>query len=109
LYGYDSPGDPVEAVTLRVRAVGRVPRAQLPRAEAGGADASASLTGTRDTYLPEAGGRTPVPVHRRELMRPGNVVEGPAVVEQMDTTTVLLPGDRLTVDAHSNLVIAVAD
>ncbi|WP_019548900.1 hydantoinase/oxoprolinase family protein [Streptomyces sulphureus] len=109
LYGYDSPGEPVEAVTLRVRAVGRVPKAELPRAEPAGADASASLTGVRDVHLPELGGFTPVPVHNRELMRPGNRLEGPAVVEQMDTTTVLLPGDLLTVDAHSNLVIHVTD
>ncbi|WP_327393230.1 hydantoinase/oxoprolinase family protein [Streptomyces sp. NBC_01186] len=109
LYGYDSPGEPVEAVTLRVRAVGSVPRAQLPREEAQGADATASLTGVRDVHLPELGGFTPVPVHDRALMRPGNRVEGPAVIEQMDTTTVLLPGDVLTVDAHSNLVIEVPD
>lgn len=109
LYGYDSPGDPVEAVTLRLRAVGTVPRAELPREEPGGADASASRTGVRDVHLPELGGFTPVPVHSRESMRPGNRVDGPAVIEQMDTTTVLLPGDVLTVDAHSHLVIDIAD
>ncbi|MGX9230233.1 hypothetical protein ACWV95_36360 [Streptomyces albus] len=54
-------------------------------------------------------GFVPVPVHRRDALRPGNRVTGPAVIEQMDTTTVLLPGDELTVDAHSNLVITVGD
>ncbi|GGQ22599.1 hydantoinase/oxoprolinase family protein [Streptosporangium pseudovulgare] len=107
LYGYDAPGDPVEAVTLRLQATGSVPRAELPREEAAGPDAAASLIGTRAMHVPELGGYVEVPVHRREAMRPGNRLEGPAVIEQMDTTTVLLPGDRLTVDAHSNLVIAI--
>ncbi|MEU6743723.1 hydantoinase/oxoprolinase family protein [Streptosporangium sandarakinum] len=107
LYGYDAPGDPVEAVTLRLQATGSVPRAELPREEAAGPDATASRTGTRTMHVPELGGYVEVPVHRREAMRPGNRLEGPAVIEQMDTTTVLLPGDRLTVDAHSNLVIAI--
>ncbi|CAM2736061.1 hydantoinase/oxoprolinase family protein [Streptomyces albus] len=108
LYGYDAPGEPVEAVTVRLQAVGSVPQARLPRQEAAGEDASASLTGTREMHL--AGeGFVPVPVHRRDALRPGNRVTGPAVIEQMDTTTVLLPGDELTVDAHSNLVITVGD
>ena len=106
LYGYDAPEEPVEVVTLRVQAVGAVPQARLRREEPGGEDASASVVGTREMYVPDAG-FTPVPVHRRDRMRPGNRVAGPAVVEQMDATTVLLPGDVLTVDAHSNLVIAL--
>ncbi|WP_030894419.1 hydantoinase/oxoprolinase family protein [Streptomyces sp. NRRL F-5053] len=106
LYGYDAPDEPVEAVTVRLQAVGAVPQAKLPREEPAGEDASASLTGHREMHL-QGEGFVSVPVHRRADLRPGNRVTGPAVVEQMDTTTVLLPGDVLTVDDHSNLVIAV--
>ncbi|MDP9612573.1 MULTISPECIES: hydantoinase/oxoprolinase family protein [Streptomyces] len=109
LYGYSSPEEPVQIVTFRVQGVGAVPKAALRREEPGGEDASAAVVGSREVYLPELGGFTPVPVHRRDRLRPGNRITGPAVVEQMDTTTLLLPGDTLTVDEHSNLVLAIAD
>ncbi|MEU4895657.1 hydantoinase/oxoprolinase family protein [Streptomyces sp. NPDC044780] len=109
LYGYSSPEEPVQVVTFRLQGVGAVPKAALRREEPGGEDASAALAGSREVYLPELGGFIPVPIYRRGRLRPGNRVVGPAVVEQMDTTTLLLPGDTLTVDEHSNLVIAIAD
>src|SRR5205823_4397997 len=46
-------------------------------------------------------------IFRREHLPPGAVVQGPAIVEQMDTTTVIEPRDRAHVDAHGNLEIAV--
>jgi N-methylhydantoinase A len=46
-------------------------------------------------------------VYDRARLRPGHVIAGPAVIEQMDTTTVLLPGDRCTVDDYRNLIIAI--
>lgn len=35
-------------------------------------------------------------------------LQGPAIIEQMDTTTVVMPGDTLTVDAHGNLILSIA-
>jgi len=46
-------------------------------------------------------------VYRREQLATGAGLEGPAIVEQMDTTTVIEPGDRARVDALGNLEIAV--
>jgi N-methylhydantoinase A len=45
------------------------------------------------------------PIHDRQEMRPGHTLVGPAVIEQLDATTLVYPGDRLTVDAAANLVI----
>jgi N-methylhydantoinase A len=47
------------------------------------------------------------PILRRELLTVGTELEGPAIVEQMDATTVIEPGDRARVDALGNLEIAV--
>jgi N-methylhydantoinase A len=47
------------------------------------------------------------PVFRRETLGPGIALEGPAIVEQLDATTVVEPGDRVAVDALGNLVISV--
>jgi N-methylhydantoinase A len=47
------------------------------------------------------------PIYRREQLGAGAEIEGPAIVEQMDTTTVIEPRDRARVDALGNLEIAV--
>jgi N-methylhydantoinase A/oxoprolinase/acetone carboxylase beta subunit len=51
--------------------------------------------------------RLDTPRYRRELLRAGNDIRGPAIVDQMDATTVLPPGFAATVDRFGNLVIAV--
>jgi len=108
MYGYVSADDPVQLVTYRLRAIGQVPRAALHADEPGEADPAAALTGHRPVHLPEAGGSVRTPVYDRALLRAGHRIDGPAIVEQMDTTTVLLPGDRAEVDGYRNLVVKVA-
>jgi N-methylhydantoinase A len=107
MYGYSAAEDEVQVVTFRVRAIGAVARAELHRAALGDADASAAVRATREVYLPESGGFTPCPVYDRSRLNPGHRIEGPAVVEQMDTTTLLLPGDVAVVDELRNLVVTV--
>ena len=43
----------------------------------------------------------------RDALRPGDTLAGPLVIEQLDTTTVVEPGDTATIDAQGNLVIAL--
>lgn len=107
VYGYRDDASPVEAVTFRVQASGRAPKVELHTSPSTTADASTARIGERSLYLDAESGYTPSPVYDRALLRPGNVIEGPAVIEQMDTTTVLLPGDRCTVDDYRNLIIAI--
>lgn len=45
------------------------------------------------------------PVYARGKLKSGNRIAGPAIVEQMDTTTVILPGMRATVDTYLNLIL----
>jgi N-methylhydantoinase A len=97
-YGHATPETPIEAVTFRVEAVGRVPKASLPRHEPVGADASGAVIGSRSAYFPEFGGVRPVPLYDRTRLQAGNVIMGPAVIEQYDTTALLLPGERARVD-----------
>ncbi|MGO4299381.1 hydantoinase/oxoprolinase family protein [Leifsonia sp. RAF41] len=107
VYGYRSPEATVEAITFRVEAHGQTPRVELHTSPDGGSDPTHALIGTRDTYFDPAVGFEPVPVYDRSLLVPGNKIVGPAIVEQMDTTTVLLPGDELSVDVYRNLVIQI--
>jgi N-methylhydantoinase A len=48
------------------------------------------------------------PVYGRARLTPGDTITGPAVIEQMDATTLLFPGDRASVDPYLNLVVEIA-
>jgi 5-oxoprolinase (ATP-hydrolysing) len=94
------------AMSWRLRGIGPEPRVDL-RAQAHEGDGPAKPKGKRKAYFPEAGGFVDTPVFARDGLRPGNGVEGPAIVEERESTTVILPGDRLTVDEAGNLRIAI--
>lgn len=103
-YGHANPGEDVEVVTLRISAFGAVHHPPPPRAEPGQAEPDpAARTTTRTLRLSTTD--TPAPVYRREALRAGNRITGPAIVEDMDATTLVLPGQHAEVDAESNLWI----
>ena len=66
---------------------------------------SAAKIGAREVWMPEANGFVECPVYTREGLKPGNCIDGPAIVEQMDTTTVILPDMQATVDGYLNLIL----
>ena len=105
LYGFAAEGEPVQLVTFRIEASGLVPKAAFPPQPDGPADASAAVTGRRNVWLPEAGGFVSCPVYDRDRLRPGHRIAGPAVVEQMDATTVILPGMAARVEPYANLIL----
>ncbi|MSO75785.1 MAG: hydantoinase/oxoprolinase family protein [Alphaproteobacteria bacterium] len=80
----------------------KVPMTLFAPAGAGGAPAPRA---TRDVYFAGAWHKTPI--YRRDVLLPGIELKGPAIVEQMDATTVVDPGARLRVDAIGNLIITV--
>jgi len=105
LYGYVAKEEPIQAITFRLEAVGAVRRAELATHPPASTDVEAARGGHRDVWLVEAGGWVACPVYDRERLGPGHRLAGPAVVEQMDATTVLLPGQAATVDAWLNLIV----
>jgi N-methylhydantoinase A len=107
-YGYSLAGEKIQAVTFRMQAVGQVARVSLSERPSGGLDASRALVGSRKVVLPEDGKAVTCPIYERSMLTAGNRIDGPAVVSQMDTTTLLGQGDRLVVDGFRNLVIEVA-
>jgi len=75
----------------------------------GRADATpeSALKGTRKAYFPLAGGIVDCPVYDRYLLRPGETVDGPCLVEERESTCLLDFGDRGTVDTYGNLVAEI--
>ena len=102
LYTYALADAPVEIVTLRLAAAGRVRRFTLPSLPR--RRMAAARPPRRRVHFPGAGW-TMCPSVDRERLGVGAVVTGPAIVEQPDTTTVVPPGHRARVDRVGNLVI----
>jgi N-methylhydantoinase A len=108
MYGFVAEQEPVQFVTFRVEAIGLVRKARLKEHPLAGEDASEGVRGQRDVWLAEAGALVQCPIYDRDWLRPGNRFAGPAIVEQMDTTTVVLPGMTARVDPYLNLVLEFA-
>lgn len=109
VYGYRSEDAPVELVTFRLAASGSAAHVDVRREDLSASDPGRAAIGTRSTCFDPADGYVEIPVYDRALLTPGDELAGPAVIEQMDTTTVLLPGDSCRVDAYRNLIIEIGD
>jgi N-methylhydantoinase A len=103
LYGFGLPGG-AELVTLRAVGIGSVPSIETPPRPLGPSDASGARTGTHPVW--DGAAYRDVATYDRARLAPGMVVDGPAVVEQYDATTVVLEGHVATVDEHANLLIS---
>ena len=111
LYGYDlyAEGTQVELVNIRLAAVGLVQKPALPMEPFSGADAHAALKGRRPMYLGSCDDLVDVDVYDGDLLRHGNTLAGPALIETVNTTIVVSDGFRLTVDAVGTCVLTAPD
>ncbi len=110
-YGYADAGTPVEAIDWHLIATvpgigdkGAVNK-QLHGDQAGVSPPRAT---TRRAYFPEAGGYVDAAVVDRYALRAGTRVAGPALIEEREAMTVVLPGDVASVSANGHLVIEIA-
>jgi len=101
-FGYNYAGQQkIEIVNLCVSGFGLIERPSLPKLET--TAAKPTCKGMRPVYFDGAFRDTPI--YDRAALPPGFTLEGPAVVEEFGSTTVVFPGQRLEVDAHGILII----
>jgi len=107
VYGHNAPEEPKEIVSLKVIGLGNVTKPKLERIPEGdeAPPAEAGL-GARDVYVGKEQYRS-FGIYRRDLLRAGNVIRGPAVIEEITATTVVEEGQICRVDPYGNLIIAV--
>ncbi|RJS89117.1 hydantoinase/oxoprolinase family protein [Candidatus Bathyarchaeota archaeon] len=104
VYGYAAEGEAVEVVNVRLRAVGVMAKPRLRTyPEEGPEPKRGSVVERREVFFEALDDYTECPVYRRARLAPGNRVEGPAIIEQYDSTTVLYPGWKAHVDEFRNL------
>jgi N-methylhydantoinase A len=105
LYNREGPDVPLEALTWRVEVAAPRPEIRLDGEEGSPSPVSEAQKGERELYSPEDGGFRTVPVYDRYRLDPGAVFEGPAVVEERESTVILGPEGRAEIDAARNLVV----
>ncbi len=93
----------IEVVNLRALSIGVVAKLELSKARSGNADASKAVIAKHKIYC--NGKFTSAPIYDRYKLKPGNIVKGPAVITQNDTTTLILPKHYGRVDAYQNILI----
>lgn len=108
MYGFIAEGEPVQLVTFRIEATGLVRKAEFRAHSEESSDPDKAVIGSRKVWLPEAGGWVSCQVYDREKLQAGNRVPGPAVIEQMDTTTIVLPGMQARAEPFLNLILEAA-
>ena len=104
-YGFAARQDPVEIVTARVVGIGTTPKPRLIAAAAPAkrAPEQRALRERREVF--DGNTFVETPVYARALLRPGDVFDGPAVIEQYDATTYVAPSWSARVDPFGNLVM----
>jgi len=107
LYGHSSEEEPTEFVTLRVTVIGTVPKPQWQKHAKLKKSPEAAVRTKRDVFFDEEDRYVTCSIYDRSRLLPGNTVEGPCVVEQYDSTTVVYPGQTAEVDEYLNLLVTV--
>src|SRR5262245_17066206 len=105
-YGTSAPQEPAEIVSLRTTVTGvmrKPPQEKIARGSA--TPPRTAATGKRKAFCGDAFVSTPT--YARAALLAGNRIKGPALIEEHASTTVLWPGDRLSVDPYGNLIISI--
>ncbi|NUT56706.1 MAG: hydantoinase/oxoprolinase family protein, partial [Thermoleophilia bacterium] len=103
LYGFRMPGTAAEIVNLRAVGFGSVPKPELPVGAPGGTDASGAIVEENQVWFD--GSQHATTVYDRARLTPQMRFEGPAIVTEFDSTTVVLPGYVAEVDVNLNILI----
>jgi len=102
-YGYSMPSDTAEIVNLRLTAIGGLTKPEIREESYAGTDPGAALKERRRVYMD--GTFLEAPIYERKRLKCGNKIKSPAIIEQLDSTTVLFQGYAATVDRYRNLII----
>ncbi|MCW5684137.1 MAG: hydantoinase/oxoprolinase family protein [Pseudolabrys sp.] len=107
-YGTSAPKEPGDIVSLRLTVTGLMKKPSPRSVQEGAAQPEAdTLLRRKPVYFRDAGDFVETPVYARTRLRHGNEIAGPALIEEHASTTVIQPGDRMSVDAFGNLILTI--
>lgn len=107
LYGYslENEGTPVELINVRLGAIGDTDKPRFEQEAASGPDASAAVKSRRSVFIPEKDAFQEVPVYDGHILKHGNRIEGPALIEQVNTTVLVTSAFDTFCDAMGSFVV----
>jgi N-methylhydantoinase A len=104
-FGYSDRSAPTEIVNLRLVGVGMMPPPEFPTLTPDGSEPSGAVKGTREVYF--EGGWRQVTIYERSRLNCGNRIQGPAIIEQVDSTTFFYPEQTAEIDRFGNILISI--
>ena len=104
-YGHFDPGAPVEIVNVKCRAAGRIPKPRPALLPSGGADPIDAFIGRRKVFFKGNNDWLDCPHYDRVKLLCNNVIEGPAMVCEFDSSVPILPGHEAVVGSMGELII----
>jgi N-methylhydantoinase A len=102
-FGFNIPGEAIEVITVKCTAVSITEKPTFLSLERGGGKPAPS--GARSVAF--EGGRLETPIHRRDDLKWGDAVDGPVLIEEAASVTVVRPGHRVEVAEHGHLILSI--
>lgn len=107
VFGVSAPDEAPEIINVRITSVVRIPKFEFEIGKPAQSSAEIARVGERPAYFEETGRYVAVPVYRRQMLSHAHRIDGPAIIEQFDATTVIYPGQSAEVDPIGNIIILV--
>jgi N-methylhydantoinase A len=107
-YGYAAPEEATQIVNYRVTAYGLTPHIKVRQHTTRSGSLTAAIVGQRQVYWSRGASSLLTPIYDRARLQPGHEIVGPAIVEQLDATTLIGPGQHARLDEYRNLHIDLA-
>jgi len=105
LYGYSDSSMPVTIEELKLHAFSKRRSFEINKKPLGKEDSSEAIKRTRQVFFERKKGFIDTPCYNSELLKPGNIINGPAIIEDIDTTVVVPENFKLSVDIYGNYII----
>ena len=102
-YGFCSTDKAAEIVNIRIACIGLMSKPEIREQPAGRKSARPAIKNRRDVFI--GGQFRETAIYARGLLEPGMEMRGPAIIEQKDSTTLLLPGNVGRIDGYRNILI----
>ena len=104
-YGYAADSEPTEVVNLRLTAIGSISKPTLRELDVGDGDSSGAVKSKRPVYFSKLGKSVTCKIYDRYKLKADDRIDGPAIVEEIDSTVVILPDYVAKVDHYGNIFI----
>jgi N-methylhydantoinase A len=109
LYGYslEKEQTPIELINIRLQSIGKTQKPKFKEEDYQGEDPAKAFKKERKVWLPLKKLFEPVPVYDGAKLKYGNMVKGPAIIEQINTTTFVTPDYNILCDRYGSYTMVV--